>query len=159
MDIGTTAGLSQFTTHLFVKSRHHRLSCVVLQVLAIANGNGCTVWRANSKHIDSHASGLSILSGLNSTSLMILTIGNHNDGLADTLLLCKAIDSHIDGSSNIGALCRYHRRRYATQEHLRTDIVAGNGQLNESITGKDNQTDLIVGKVVDKILNHHFRAV
>ena len=159
MDIGTTTGLSQFATHLFVKARHHRLACIVLHVFAIASGNGSTIGRTNAQHIDAHTLGLRLFGSLQGTTFMVFTISNDNDGLANTLLLGKAVGSHIDSGSDVCTLSSNHIWRDAAQEHLRTDIVAGDRQLDEGIASKDDESNLVVGEVVDQILDHHLRTV
>ena len=90
---------------------------------------------------------------------MVFTIGNHDDSLPHAFLLGEAVDGHIDSSGNISALRGNHVRRDAAQEHLGTDIVAGNRQLDKGIACKDYESYLVIGKVVDKILNHHLRTV
>ena len=86
---------------------------------------------------------------------MVFTVGDDDDSLANALLPGETVDGHIDGSGNIGALCGYHRGGNAAQEHLGADVVAGDGQLDEGVAGKDYQANLVVSEVVDQILDHH----
>ena len=90
---------------------------------------------------------------------MVLTIGDDDDGLADALLLCETVGGHVDGSCYIGTLRGNHAGVDAREEHLGRDIVAGDGQLDEGITGKDDEPDLIVGEMVDQVLHHHLGTV
>ena len=90
---------------------------------------------------------------------MVLTIGDDDDGLAHAFLLGKAMAGHADSRSNIRTLRGYHRGRDAGQEHLRAHIVAGDGQLHKGVSGKDNQTYLIVIELVYQILDEHLGAV
>ena len=159
MDIGATASLCQLTTHLFVEPRHDGLARIVLHVVAIAGGNRSTTGRTDTQHIGIHPSCLGVLCSFHCPTLVVFTIGDDDDGLAHTFLLSKAVRSHVDGSSNISTLRGNHRWRDIRQEHLGTDIVAGDGQLDESIAGKDDKTYLVVGKVVHQILDHHLRTV
>ena len=90
---------------------------------------------------------------------MVLTIGDDNDGLADTFLLSKTVSSHLYGLGNISSLRCYHRRVDAGKEHLRRHIVAGDGKLYKSVSCKHNQTYLVVGKMIHQVLDHHLAAV
>ena len=90
---------------------------------------------------------------------MILAIGNHNDGLANTLFLGKAMGCHIDGTGNISALGGHHRGVDAGEEHLGRHVIAGDRQLNESVASKHQQANLIVGEVIHQILDHHLTTV
>ena len=159
MDIGTATGLGHLTAHFFVQPCHDGLTRVVFQVVAIACGDRCPVGRADAQHVDTHAFLLGFLGSLQRPTLVVFTIGDDDDGFADVLFLRKAVRRHVDGSGNVGALCGYHRRGDARQEHLRRHVVAGNGQLDESIAGKDYQTYLVIGEMVDQVLYHHLRAV
>ena len=159
MNIGTTSSLSQFATHLFVQTCHHGLACIVLQVFAITRGNRRSVGRTDTQHIDAHALGFSFFGGLYRPTFMVFAISNNDDGLAHAFLLCKAVDSHINGCGNVCSLCSNHVWRDAAKEHLCTDVVASDRQLNKGVTSKDNQSYLVVGEVVNEILDHHLRTV
>ena len=90
---------------------------------------------------------------------MVFTVGNDNDGLADTLLLGEAMGGHLDGSRHVRSLCGHHRGVDVGQEHLGRHVVAGDRQLNKGVASKDDETNLVVGEVVDQILDHHLRTV
>ena len=90
---------------------------------------------------------------------MVFAVGDDDDGLAYALLLGEAVGGHLDGPCHVGALCGYHRWRYVAEKHLCRHIVAGDGQLDESVAGEDYQANLVVGEVVDKVLDHHLAPV
>ena len=90
---------------------------------------------------------------------MVFTIGNDDDGLADAFLLGKTVRRHRDSLSDVCTLCGYHRGVDAGQEHLGRDVVAGDRQLDEGVTGKDDKSYLVVGEVVNEVLDHHLRTV
>ena len=159
MDIGAATSLSHLTTHLLVESCHHGLSGVVLQIVAIAKRNRSTLRRTDAQHIDSHASLFGFLGSLQGSSLMVFTIGDNDNGLADFLLLGEAMRRHRNGFGDIRSLCRHHRRVDGRQEHLRRHIVAGNGQLHEGIASKDDKSYLVVGEIVDHVLYQHLRTI
>ena len=69
--------------------------------------------------------------------------------------LGEAIAGHGQGSGDVGALHVDERGLNALQEHLGRDVVAGNGKLDEGIACKDNESNLIVGEMVDEILDKH----
>ena len=160
MDIGTTTGLGNFLTHLFIEHRHDSITGIVFhEVIGAGDGNGGALGRADTQNIHTHILILGGLGGFEGASLMIFTIGNHDDSLANAFILGKAMGGHVNGSGNIGALGRYHRGVDAGEEHLGGDIVTGNGQLHKGVACKDNQTDLVIREMVDEVLDHHLTAV
>ena len=102
---------------------------------------------------------LGFLSSLQGTTLVVFTVGNDDDSLTDTLLLRKAVRGHRDSLCNICTLCSHHRRIDARQEHLGRHIVTGDRQLDKGVARKDNQTNLIIGEVIDEVLHHHLGTV
>ena len=66
---------------------------------------------------------------------------------------------HFYRTSDIGSLCRHHRWIDAREEHLSRYIVACDRQLHESITSKDDQSDLIVREVIHQVLYHHLTTI
>ena len=159
MDIGSAAGIGQLTAHGIVKSRHNGLAAVVLQVLAIAQGNGGATGGADAEDIDVHAFVAGVLGGLHGTAFMVFAIGDDNDGLAYAFLLGEAMRGQRNGGGNVGALGGYQRGVDARKEHLGRNIVAGNGQLHEGIAGEDDEPYLVVSEVIYQILDHHLSTV
>ena len=64
MDVGATSSIGQLATHLLVETGHHRLTAVVLQVVAVTRRNRSTIGRTDTQHVCVHALVLSILGGL-----------------------------------------------------------------------------------------------
>ena len=160
MDIGTATSLSHLATHILVESRHHGIARVILHIIACArNGDRRTLSRSYTQHIHAHACFFGSLGSFECPTLVVLTIGNHDNGLTNTFFLCKAMRSHIDGTSNICALSGHHRWVDTRQEHLGRYIVAGDRQLHKGIACKHYQTYLIVGKMIHQVLDHHLTAV
>ena len=160
MDIGTATCLSHLLTHILIEGRHHRGARIVLHIFACAsNGNGCTLRGSDTQHIDTHAMLFRCFSSLYCPTLVVFTIGNHHNGLSDTLFLREAVRGHLNSTSDIRALSSHHRRIDAREEHLGRNIVTRDRQLYEGIASKDNQTDLIVSEVIDKILYHHLTTI
>ena len=152
--------MSHLTTHLLVKTRHNGIAGIILHIIACAgNGDWRTLRRTNTQHIDTHAGILSGFGSLECPTLVVLAIGNHDDGLADAFFLGKAMCGHIDGAGNIGALGSHHRRVDARQEHLGRHIIAGDRQLHKGIACKHDKSDLIVSEVVYQILDHHLTTL
>ena len=160
VDIYATTGLSHLTAHLLIQGRHHGIACVVLHIIASAwNGNRGTLRTTNTQHIDTHTFLLGFLCSLQSPTLVVFTIGDHDDSLANTLFLGETADRHIDGSRNVRTLGSHHRRVDTRQEHLGRYIVACDRQLHKGITRKHDETDLVVGEMIHQILHHHLTTV
>ena len=156
MDIHTATGLSHLTTHLLIQGRHHGIARIVLHIIARAgNGNRGSLTTTDTQHIDTHAFLPGFLCGIECPTLVIFTIGDDNDSLADTLFLGETAHCHIDGSGNVGALGSHHRRVDTREEHLGGNIVARDRQLHKGITGEHDKTDLVVGEMIHQILHHH----
>ena len=102
---------------------------------------------------------LRFLSSLQGPTLVVFTVSNNDDSLANTLFLRKAVRSHRDSLCYICTLSGHHRWVDARQEHLSRHIVTGDRQLDESVASKDYQTNLVVGKVVNKVLHHHLGTI
>ena len=160
MDIGTATSRSHLFTHIFVERRHHRLARVVLHIVGGAwNGYRRALGRTDAQHIDTHAFLLRLLSGFQSPTLVVLTIGNDDDGLTDTFLLREAMGGHIHSCCYVGALGLNESWLYAAEEHLCRHEIARDGQLHISLAGKDDKTYLVVGEMIDQILDHHLCTV
>ena len=160
MNICSTTGLSHLATHILIECRHNSVSGIVLHIVAGSwDGYWRALGRAHTQYIYSHAGILSGFGRFECPTLVVLTIGYHDDCLADAFLLGKAMCSHIDGTGDICALSSHHRWVDTRQEHLGRDIVAGDRQLHECIACKHDKTYLIVSKVVNQILYHHLTAV
>ena len=160
MDIGTATSLGQFLTHLLVESRHDGIARIILHIVVCAwDGDRRSLRRSDTQHIDTHASILRSRGSLHCPTLMVLTIGDDNDGTPNAFLGGKAVSGHVDGTPYIRTLGGYHRGIDARKEHLRRYIVARDRQLHEGVACKDDESDLIVRKVVDEVLYHHLTAV
>ena len=156
----TAASLCYLATHLLIEGRHDGIASIVNHVIASSrNGDRRTLGRTDAQHIDAHASILSRFSSLNRPTLMVFTIGNDDNGLTNLLILCKAVGCHINGGGDVGSLCCHHRRVDVRQEHFGRNIVAGDRQLNEGIASKDDKTNLVVGELINQVLNNHLRTV
>ena len=90
---------------------------------------------------------------------MVFAIGNNNDGSAHILLLGETLGRQIDGCSDIGSLGLDKTRGYVLEKHLCRNIIGGDWQLHESIAGKDDESNLVVVKVVDQIFDKHLALV
>ena len=90
---------------------------------------------------------------------MILTVCNHDNRLANTLFLRETVGGHVDSAGNVGTLSSHHRGIDTREEHLRRHIVTGDRKLYEGVASKHDQTNLIVGEVIHKILHHHLTTV
>ena len=159
MDVGSAAGLCHLFTHLFVQSRHNGLSRLVLDVVLCAiDGNGGTLRRTDAQHEHTHSLVLGLVGSLQCPTLVVLTVGNHDDGLADALFLREAVDGHPYGGGNVRTLHADHGRVDIAEEHLGRHVVARDRQLHEGIAGKDNQSHLVVGEMVHEVFHHHLGA-
>ena len=160
VDVCSATGLSHLATHILVEGRHNGISGIILHIVAGArDGYWRALGRAHTQYVYSHSGILGGLGSLECPTLVVLTIGNHDDSLADAFLLGKAMCSHIDGTGDISALSSHHRWVDTRQEHLGRNIVAGDRQLHECIACKHDETNLIISKVVNQILYHHLTAI
>ena len=90
---------------------------------------------------------------------MVLAIGNDDDGASHMVLLGEALGGQVDGSSKVSALGLDEGWCGVLQEHLGRHVVAGDRQLHEGIAGKDDETYLVVGELVDQVLHQHLALV
>ena len=90
---------------------------------------------------------------------MVLTIGDEDDGSASITLFSKATNRRTQGLTDGRSLGLNQLRFDAVKEHLRGDVVAGNRQLNERVSGEDHQTHFVVDHVVHQLTQHLFGAV
>ena len=88
--------------------------------------------------------------GFHGPALIVLSIGDDEYGTVDVLAARETARAEVDGSGYVGALQGNHRGTYLVEEHLAADKIAGDGQLDEGLTGKDDETYLVVGH-----LAHH----
>ena len=160
MNISASTSLCHLLTHIFIKGRHHSVARTVRHIVACArDGDGCTISGSYAQDIDTHAFIFRCLSCFERPTLMVLTIGDDDDSLADTFFLSKTMGGHLDGTGDIRTLGCHHRRVDARQEHLCRHIVAGDGKLHKGIARKHNQADLVVSEVVYQILYHHLTTI
>ena len=159
MDILTLASLRQFAAHLLVEGSHHGIACVILQIRAIAHRDRSTlgITDTEDKHIDALL--LGYLGSLLGSILVVLTIGDHDDGSTHIVLLGKTLGGKRDGIADIGTLSLDQPRCDILQEHLCRYIITGDRQLHEGIACKDNQSDLVVAEVIYQILYQHLALV
>ena len=90
---------------------------------------------------------------------MVFTISNHNDSTSNIVLLGKTFRSQINGISYIGALCLNQTRGDILQEHLGRNVIAGNRQLHKRIACKNNQSNLVIGKIINQIFYQHLTLI
>ena len=90
---------------------------------------------------------------------MVFAISNYDNGSAYILLLSETLGSQIDGFADIGSLGLDKTRGYVLKKHLCRNIIGGDWQLHESIACKDDESNLVVVKVVDQIFDKHLTLV
>ena len=159
MDILTLASLCQLAAHLLVQGSHHRVAGVIFQIRAVAHRDGCSlgITDTQDKHVDALLVGH--LRCLLRTLFVVFAIGNHDDGPAHVVLLGEALGGEADGLSDVGALGLDETRGNVLQEHLGRNVVASDRQLHEGIACEDDETNLVVGEVINQILYQHLALV
>ena len=159
MDVSSASGLRQLAAHILVEGGHHGVAGIVLQVRAVAHGDGCALGGTDAQDIDVDAALAGLLGSLFGSRLMVLAVGDDDDGSSHVLLLGKALPCHVDGLSDVGSLALDETRVGVLEEHLRRHIVARDGQLHESLSGEHHQSYLVVGEIVHEVLNEHLALV
>ena len=91
MDVNTFAGSGYLFTHILVEGSHHGVAALVLQVLSVAERNGCSFGVADAKDINVHPSFVGFLGHLLSSALMVLAVGDDDDGFSRLAVLGKTV--------------------------------------------------------------------
>ena len=86
---------------------------------------------------------------------MILTVGDDNDGLAYFLVFGERVHGQADGFGQIGALALHHGWRDVLQKHFGRHEIVGDGKLDKCRAGENDQTYLVVVKLVHQRLDKH----
>ncbi len=160
VNIGSASSFSHLFTHIFIQSRHDGLPCFVFDVIVTAaDGDRRSFRRSYAKNKHTHAFVFCLTCSLKRPTLMVFSIGYHDDGLANTLFLRKTVCCHFNGGSKVGTLYINHRGIDIAQKHFCRNVVARNRQLHKGVAGKYDQSDLVVGEMVNKVFYHHFGSV
>ena len=159
MYICSTARLCYIAAHALIESRHDSVAATVLHISSVAVGNRCATGRTHTEHIHSHALLSGFLGSLNGSSLVVLTIGDDDDSLADAFLLSETVHCLRYGKRDVGALSGNQRGLDVSKKHLRRHIVARDRQLYKGVTGKYQESYFVVGEVIHEILHHHLATV
>ena len=132
---------------------------MIFQITAITHRDRRTFRITNTKDKYINTFFLGSGSSLRCTWFMVFTISNHNDSTSNIVLLGKTFRSQINGISYIGALCLNQTRGNILQEHLGRNVIAGNRQLYKRIASKNNQSNLVIGKIINQIFYQHLTLV
>jgi len=85
--------------------------------------------------------------------LVVLAIGDHDDGLATGDVLLETLSGQIDGRTDSSALCADRIRVHRVQEQLGRRTVCGDGELHEGFTGEDHDAQTITAQLVDELFH------
>ena len=80
--------------------------------------------------------------------LVVLTIGDDDDRTACVALLAKTADGRTQRRADGGTLRLDELWFDGVEEHFCRDVVAGDRQLYERITGKDDESHFVVHHIV-----------
>ena len=91
---------------------------------------------------------------------VVLAVGDDDNSPAGLALGCsEGGDGGLNSLADGGALRLNECRCDGVQECLGGHIVAGDGQLDVTLAGKDDEADLIVDHLVNHLAEHLFGAV
>ena len=91
---------------------------------------------------------------------VVLAVGDDDNSPAGFALGCsEGGDGGLNSRADGGALRLNECRCDGVQECLGGHIVAGDGQLDVTLAGKDDEADLIVDHLVNHLAEHLFGAV
>ena len=156
IDVSALSGTGYLAAHVLVELRDDGVAGIVGDVaVAAGDGDGSALGRAYAKDIDVHPFlGGSLCRG-HCPTLVVLTVGDDEDGTTHSLLLREAVRGQLNGAGDVGALHGNHGGRDVVEEHLGRDIVASDGQLRVSIAGIDNEADFVINHIIYEAADEH----
>ena len=83
---------------------------------------------------------------------MVLTVGDDDDGAAMGLV-GERLQRQVDGFGDGRALRRHELRVDGREEHASRRIVGGDGQLDESLVGKDDNANTVATHLADQLVD------
>ena len=159
-DVDTTAGLGDLTTHVLVQTTHDHIPLTVLaEGIRTRHRNRCTLRFTDTyyQHLNSRL--FCTFGNCHGIVLVVLSIGDEDDGSASITLFSKATNRRTQGLTDRRSLRLNQLRFDAVKEHLRGHVVTGDRQLHERVSGEDHQTHFVVDHVVHQFGQHLFGAV
>ena len=132
---------------------------MILHITTISHRDRSALGVTDTQDKDIDALLLGSSRSLCSTRFVVFTIRDNDDGTTYIRLLGEALCSQVYRSTDVGALRLNQVWCNVLKEHLGRNVVARDRQLHKSIASEDNQTNLIIGKVIYKILYQHLALV
>ena len=152
--------MSYLATHLFVETADHHVSLTVFDEVIRARQRNRGAFGFTDTHYQhlypflfgAFGNGYGIV-------LVVLTIGDEYDRTTRIALLSETTDRGAQGLTDSCSLRLDELGFDGVEEHLRGHVVAGDRQLNESVSGKNHQTHFVVHHVIHQFGEHLFGSV
>ena len=160
-DIESFACLCDLAAHVFIQVGNDNVSLSVLAELSCSGNRNRTAFGfAYTDHVYVNAQFGSFLCSFCCTFLVVLTIGDQNDGSRSfTFLAAESADRSVDSRADSRSLRLDERGSNMLQEHLGGYIISRDRQLGVCLSCKHNQADFVVRHVVNQFAEHLFGSV
>ena len=133
---------------------------VLAELSCSGNRNRTAFGFAYTDHVYVNAQFGSFLCSFCCTFLVVLTIGDQNDGSRSfTFLAAESADRSVDSRADSRSLRLDERGSNMLQEHLGGYIISRDRQLGVCLSCKHNQADFVVRHVVNQFAEHLFGSV
>ena len=150
-------GSRNFPAHRLVQLGNHYIPRIVCDILRTSgHGYGCALRRTDSQDIDFYSLFRCRFGHLHSSSLIVLSIGNHKNSLAHVLIGRKTFHGQINSLLDIRSLRGNHGWIYRFQKHLGRHVITCYRQLGIGLSGIHDQSDLIIRHFIHNIAYQHF---
>ena len=155
MYIQSSASLRYTLSYLFVQFGCHHIARKVFLERAVPHRDGASLFCSDrkNKYLNTLLSGL--LSGFDSPRLIILSIGDENEGTSHIGFLRESGCGTSDGLCHIGSLNGYRGRIQLVKKHLGRNVVAGHRQKRDGTTGKGYQPNLVFIELLNQLADNH----